>query len=117
MLAQQGKLSLDDDVRKYVPEVPDFGTPITLRHLLHHTSGLRDFLEMLEMKGWRTGGDVTTEKDILDTVSRQRTLNHRPGDEFVYTKPATCCWQLSSSALRVNLWTSSQRRIFLDRLG
>jgi CubicO group peptidase (beta-lactamase class C family) len=85
MLAQQGKLSLDDDVRKYVPEVPDFGTPITLRHLLHHTSGLRDFLEMLEMKGWRTGGDVTTEKDILDTVSRQRTLNHRPGDEFVYT--------------------------------
>jgi CubicO group peptidase (beta-lactamase class C family) len=85
MLAQQGKLSLDDDVGKYIPEVPDFGTPITLRHLIHHTSGLRDFLEMLEMAGWRTGGDVTTEKDILDMVSRQRTLNHKPGEEFVYT--------------------------------
>ena len=88
MLAQQGKLSLDDDVRKYVSEVPDFGTPLTLRHLIHHTSGLRDFLEMLEMKGWRTGGDITSEKDILDLVSRQRTLNHRPGEEFVYTNTA-----------------------------
>jgi CubicO group peptidase (beta-lactamase class C family) len=85
MLAQQGKLSLEDDVRKYLPEVPDFGTPVRLRHLLHHTSGLRDFLEMLEMKGWRTGGDLTTEKDILDMVARQRTLNHAPGGEFVYT--------------------------------
>jgi CubicO group peptidase (beta-lactamase class C family) len=84
MLAQQGKLSLDDDVRKYIPEAPDFGTPVTLRHLLQHTSGLRDFLEMLEMAGWRSG-DITTEKDVLDMVSRQRTLNHRPGDEFVYT--------------------------------
>jgi CubicO group peptidase (beta-lactamase class C family) len=84
MLAQQGKLSLDDKVQKYIPEVPDFGTPLTLRHLLHHTSGLRDFLEMLEMAGWRTG-DITTEKDILDMVSRQQTLNHQPGDEFVYT--------------------------------
>ena len=84
MLAQQGRLSLDDDVRKYVPEVPDFGTPITLRHLLQHTSGLRDFLEVLEMAGRRTS-DITTEKDVLDIVARQRTLNHRPGDEFLYT--------------------------------
>jgi CubicO group peptidase (beta-lactamase class C family) len=84
MLAEQGKLSLDDDVRKYVPEAPDFGTPITLRHLIQHTSGLRDFLEMLEMAGHRTG-DIATEKDVLDMVSRQRTLNHRPGEEFVYT--------------------------------
>jgi CubicO group peptidase (beta-lactamase class C family) len=84
MLAQQGKLSLDDDVRKHIPEVPDFGAPITLRHLIHHTSGLRDFLEMLEMAGWRVG-DIATEKDVLSMVSRQRTLNHKPGDEFVYT--------------------------------
>jgi CubicO group peptidase (beta-lactamase class C family) len=84
LLAQQGKLSLDDNVRKYVPEVPDFGTPITLRHLIHHTSGLRDFAEMLEMAGWRND-DVHTEKDILDMVSRQRTLNHKPGEEYSYT--------------------------------
>lgn len=84
MLAQQGKLSLDDEVRKYVPEVPDFGTPITLRHLIQHTSGLRDFLEMLEMAGWQSD-DVITEKDILDMVSRQRTLNHKPGEQYLYT--------------------------------
>jgi CubicO group peptidase (beta-lactamase class C family) len=84
MLAQQGKLSLDDDVRKHVPEVPDFGTPVTLRHLLHHTSGIRDFLEMLEMAGHRTG-DIVTEKDVLEMVARQRTLNHRPGEEWLYT--------------------------------
>ena len=84
MLAQQGKLSLDDQIKKYIPEVPDFGAPLTLRHLIHHTSGLRDFLEMLEMAGWRTGG-ITTERDILEMVARQRTLNHQPGNEFLYT--------------------------------
>lgn len=84
LLAQQGKLSLDDNVRRHVPEVPDFGSPITLRHLIHHTSGLRDFLEMLEMAGWRND-DVITEKDILDMVSRQRTLNHKPGNQYLYT--------------------------------
>src|SRR5437867_4321566 len=53
MLAQQGKLSLDDDVRKYVPEVPDFGERITIRHLIHHTSGLRDQWSLLDLAGWR----------------------------------------------------------------
>jgi len=85
MLERQGKLSLEDDVRKHLPEVPDLGTPVRLRHLMHHTSGLRDFPEMLEMAGWRTGGDLTTEKDVLDMVARQRTLNHAPGREFLYT--------------------------------
>jgi CubicO group peptidase (beta-lactamase class C family) len=84
LLAQQGKLSLDDDLRKYVPEVPDFGSPITLRHLIQHTSGLRDHWEMLEMSGWRND-DVHTEKDVLDMVSRQRTLNFKPGDEYSYS--------------------------------
>src|SRR6266480_1498227 len=84
MLARQGKLSLDDDFRKYIPEAPDFGTPITLRHLIHHTSGLRDVFEMMQMAGCRDT-DVITEKDILDMVSRQRTLNHRPGEEYLYT--------------------------------
>jgi CubicO group peptidase (beta-lactamase class C family) len=84
MLAQQGKLSLDDDVRNYVSEVPDFGTPITIRNLIHHTSGLRDHLEMLEMSGWRND-DVHTEKDVLDMVARQRTLNFKPGDEYSYS--------------------------------
>src|SRR5512139_2265464 len=64
LLAQDGRLSLDDDVRKYVPEVPDFGVPITIRHLIHHTSGLRDQWELLGMAGWRFPTDLITESDV-----------------------------------------------------
>ena len=84
MLAQQGKLSLDDDVRKYVSEVPDFGERITIRHLIHHTSGLRDQWSLLELAGWRED-DVITEGDILDLISRQKALNFKPGDEHLYS--------------------------------
>lgn len=59
LLARQGKISLDDDVRKWVPEVPDFGTPITLRHLIHHTSGLREKWDLLLLAGYREGDLVT----------------------------------------------------------
>src|SRR5512143_2640908 len=59
MLAQQGKLSLDDDVRKYVSEVPEFGHRITIRNLIHHTSGLRDQWSLLELAGWREDDVIT----------------------------------------------------------
>jgi CubicO group peptidase (beta-lactamase class C family) len=83
MLAQEGKLSLDDDVRKYLPEVPDFGKVITLRHLIHHTSGLRDQWNLLVLAGWRME-DVITEQDILELVKRQKELNFEPGKEHLY---------------------------------
>ena len=84
LLARQEKLSLDDDVRKYVPEVPDFGERIAIKHLIHHTSGLRDQWSLLEMAGWRED-DVITEDDILDLVSRQKALNFKPGEEHLYS--------------------------------
>jgi len=84
LLAREGRLSLDDPVRKYVPEVPDFGVPITLRHLIHHTSGLRDQWELLEMAGWRYSLDLITDDDVLDLVSRQKDLNFKPGEKFLY---------------------------------
>ncbi len=83
LLEKQGKLSLDDDIRKYIPEVPDFGKTITLRHLASHTSGLRDQWELLAMAGWRFD-DVITKEHILKLVSRQKELNFNPGDEFLY---------------------------------
>lgn len=83
-LAQEGKLSLNDDIRKYIPEVPDFGKKITIHHLLHHTSGIRDQWVMLTLAGWREG-DLITERDIMDIVKRQRTLNSPPGEEFLYS--------------------------------
>lgn len=83
MLADQGKLSLDDDIRKYLPEMPDFGYVITINHLVHHTSGLRDQWNLLMMAGWRLD-DVITQKQIMRVISRQKELNFKPGDEMVY---------------------------------
>jgi CubicO group peptidase (beta-lactamase class C family) len=84
LLALQGKLSLDDNVRKYVPEVPDYGTPITLRHLLTHSSGLRDWGSVESIAGWPRTTRVYTHAHVLDIVSRQRVLNFLPGNEHSY---------------------------------
>ncbi len=83
MLADQGKLSLDDDVRKHIPEVPDFGKTITLRHLIYHTSGLRDQWHLLRLAGWRWD-DVMTLEHILTMVRNQKELNFDPGEERAY---------------------------------
>lgn len=83
LLEKAGKLSLDDDIRKYLPEVPDFGKTITLRHLATHTSGLRDQWNLLAMAGWRLD-DVITKEQVLKIVSKQKELNFNPGEEFTY---------------------------------
>ncbi len=84
LLAQQGKLSLDDDVRKYIPELPDFGQRITIRHLVYHTSGLRDQWELLGLAGWRYSLDLITDDDVMSVMTRQKDLNFKPGDRHVY---------------------------------
>jgi CubicO group peptidase (beta-lactamase class C family) len=84
MLAQEGKLSLDDPVRKYIPELPDFGTPITIRELVHHTSGLRDQWDLLDLAGWRYSLDLITDDDVLSVISRQEDLNFPPGSRHLY---------------------------------
>src|SRR5690606_24661933 len=85
LLVNEGRVSWDDDIRKYVPEVPDFGQPITLRHLVHHVSGIRDQWNLLSMAGWRWEADVVTQKDVLDIVSRQKALNFAPGERYLYS--------------------------------
>ena len=84
LLAQEGRLSLDDWIRRWVPQVPSFGPPITLRQLLHHTSGLRDYFTLLALSGWPSDGSLT-ERQFIDLVSRQKNLNFTPGDEFLYS--------------------------------
>jgi len=84
MLAQERKLSLDDEVRKYVPELPDFGVPITIRELVHHTSGLRDQWDLLGLAGWRYSLDLITDEDVLSIMSRQKDLNFPPGSKHMY---------------------------------
>ena len=84
LLAQQGKLSLDDDVLKYIPELPDFEERITIRHLVHHTSGLRDQWSLLGLAGWRYSLDLITDDDVMSVMTRQKDLNFKPGEKHVY---------------------------------
>ena len=83
LLEAEGKIRLTDNVRRYVPELPEFGQPITIRELLNHTSGLRDYWNLFDMAGWRTS-DVETQSDMLWLIHRQQALNHKPGAEFLY---------------------------------
>jgi CubicO group peptidase (beta-lactamase class C family) len=85
LLAEQGKLSLDDPARKYLPELPDYGTPLTIRHLLNHTSGLRDWGSLEAIAGWPRTTRAYTHDHVLDILSRQRALNYPPGAEYSYT--------------------------------
>jgi CubicO group peptidase (beta-lactamase class C family) len=82
-LEAEGKIRLDDDIRRYVPELPVFGRPITIRHLLNHTSGLRDYWNLFDMAGWRMS-DVETQTDLLRLLHRQEVLNYPTGTEFLY---------------------------------
>lgn len=85
LLAQDDKLSLDDEVRKYIPELPDFGPRITIRHLVHHTSGIRDQWDLLTFAGWRYSRDLITDDDVLSLLSRQQDLNFAPGERHLYS--------------------------------
>jgi CubicO group peptidase (beta-lactamase class C family) len=84
LAAEQGFLSLDDDIRKYIPELPDYGQPVTLRQMLHHTSGFRDVLGLLDLSG-RSALDLHPTAELLDLVARQKALNYKPGAEYLYS--------------------------------
>ena len=85
LLAKDGKLSLDDPVRKYVPELPDYGVPLTIRHMLTHTSGLRDWGSVAGIAGAPRTSREYTHAHVLDIVSRQKALNFPPGTEWSYS--------------------------------
>ena len=85
LLQQDGKLSLDDPVRKYIPELPDYGAPLTIRHLLNHTSGIRDWGTVLSLTGAGRGERVVTQDLALDVITHQRALDFTPGSEYSYS--------------------------------
>lgn len=84
ILAAHDSLSLDDDVRTYLPELPDFGTEVTVRHLFNHTSGYREVYGVLALEGRHLDGDILRRTDALEVVKRQPALQFEPGSEFVY---------------------------------
>lgn len=85
LLALEGKLSLDDDIRRHVPELPVYEAPITIRHLLHHTSGLKDWGAIAGIGGWPRGSRIYTHAHVLQILARQPTLNYAPGAEYLYS--------------------------------
>jgi CubicO group peptidase (beta-lactamase class C family) len=99
LLARDGKLSLDDQVRNYIPELPDYppspgtqppgageaGRSLTIRHMLNHTSGLRDWGNVASIAGWPRTTRVHTHAHVLEIVSRQRALNFTPGTQWSYS--------------------------------
>ncbi|MBX2924480.1 MAG: beta-lactamase family protein [Chitinophagaceae bacterium] len=84
LLASQGKLKLDDDVRQYLPWFPDLKVKITIRHLLNHTSGIRDQWQLLAISGTRLD-DVITQEHIVKILSKQQALNFKPGEKYFYS--------------------------------
>jgi CubicO group peptidase (beta-lactamase class C family) len=85
LLQQEGKLSVDDPVRKYIPELPDYGSPLTIRHLLNHTSGLRDWGTVMSLTGAGRGDRVINQDLALDVITHQRALDFKPGAEYSYS--------------------------------
>jgi CubicO group peptidase (beta-lactamase class C family) len=85
LLSLEGKLNIDDPVRKYIPELPEYQKPITIRHMLNHTSGLRDWGSVMAMTGAGRGDRVITQEIALDVITRQKSLDFTPGAEYSYS--------------------------------
>lgn len=112
LLEQEGKLKLDDDVRKYLPELPDYGTKITLRNLATHTSGLRDFYDLSAMVGF-TEADVSSNGQILKLLFQQNHLNFTPGSKFEYGNSSyTMLGEVVSRVAKMPLPQFLAKRVF-----
>lgn len=85
LLVADGKLSLDDDVRKYVPEIPDYGKPIRIQYLLNHTSGVKDWGSIGALAGWPRTTRIYTQEMAIDILSKQTSLNFTPNNEYSYS--------------------------------
>ncbi len=85
VLEQDGKLNQRDDVRKYIPELPDYGSVITIYDLIHHQSGLRDWGSVAEVEGWGRGSRAHSNAHALQIICRQTALNNPPGTEYIYS--------------------------------
>lgn len=85
MLVQDGKINLEDDIHTYIPEMPQYNHKITIRHLLNHTSGLRDWGVVAEIGGWPRGTRIYTNEAALAYILKQEELNNIPNDEYIYS--------------------------------
>ena len=101
----KGKLSLDDDLRKHLPEMPQYETTVTIRHLIHHTSGIRDYLVLMALAGKRDE-DYYTNEEVMEALARLENLNFTPGSEYLYSNAGY--WLLSQIIARATGQTLRQ---------
>ena len=114
LLVNEGKLSLSDDVHKFIPQLSPAIPKITVAEMLHHTSGIRDQWTLATMAGWRLSPDVITQKDVLDTfVARMKTLNFKPGSDFSYSNtPYTLASEIVKKLSGLPLAEFCEKHIF-----
>ncbi len=117
LLARDGKLSLDDPVRKYIPELPDYGTPITIRQMLQHTSGLRDWGNVEDIAGWPRGTRVYTHAHVLDILGRQKHLNFTPGTRWSYSNSGYNLAAILVSRVSGDSFAEFSRKRIFEPLG
>jgi len=117
LLSRDGKLSLDDPVRNYIPELPDYGAPLTIRHMLNHTSGLRDWGSVAEIGGWPRTTRVHTHAHVLDILSRQRALNFTPGTRWSYSNSGYNLAAILVSRVSGEPFADFTKRRIFDPLG
>jgi CubicO group peptidase (beta-lactamase class C family) len=117
LLVERGQVSLDDNIRKYFPEILETLGPITVRQLLNHTSGLRDWGELADIEGWPRTTREHTHAHVLEILSRQQSLNYAPGDAWSYTNSG---FNLAAMLVERVTGTTLQafcRREFFEPLG
>lgn len=117
LLEQDGKLKLDDPIRKYIPEVPDYGTPITIRHMLQHTSGLRDWGVVEGIAGWPRTTRANTHAHVLDIISRQKHVNFTPGTRWSYSNSGYNLAAILVSRVSGMSFSEFTRRRLFEPLG
>ena len=112
LLEEEGKLSLDDSLRKFLPQMPEYADKITIRHLIHHTSGIRDYLTLATIAGMRDT-DYFTDAEAVDLLARQKELNFAPGEEYLYSNSGYFLLsQIVKKASGISLREYAEEKIF-----
>ncbi len=117
LLIQEGRVSVNDDVRKYVPELPQYDAPITIRHLLSHTSGLKDWGSLYGLTGWPRTTRVYTQELGWDIIFRQKSLNFTPGSQYSYSNSNYMMLVLITERVSGQSLADFTRERFFEPLG
>lgn len=109
LLEEQGRIDLDDEIQKYLPDFPEYESPLTVRNFIHHTSGVRDYLTLMSLKGRNYLDNIEVE-EVYELIKRQKELNFKPGEQYLYSN--SCYFML---AMIIEKVTDESLRSFADR--